>query len=415
MKATARPGVRLSDRPWVVVGGSALALTVGNGPIMQFTFGVFLKPLIATFHVQRGLGSLALTIGLLATALTLPLVGWFADRFGPRRVGLVAVPLFAAGIAAAGLYSHSVAAFMVLFALAGIAAAGQTPLIYLKAIAIRVDRARGLALAIALCGVGLGSILMPLLAQHLIEGYGWRIAYVVIALLLLTVALPVLLFMIPGPDVVDRPDRPTADKAEGIGLSAPEAIRTPRFWRLCICMFLAASAANGSIAHVLPLLTDRQVPPSEAAYAVAVVGATAMVGRLLGGYLLDRFWAPAVAAVFFVGMFCGIGILIVAQSASVAMMATILLGLGLGVEADLVGFLVSRYFGTKAFGTLFGYVFASFMLGSSLGPIFMGAMFDMNGSYVTALFALMACAAVAGGGLLTMGRYGYPAENHARR
>src|SRR5436190_7190804 len=141
---------KLSDRPWLVVLGSTLALTVGNGPIMQFTFGAFLKPLTGAFHIERGLGSLALTIGLLATALTLPIAGKLADILGPKRLGLFAVALFAAGVAAAGLLASSIWMFMLLFALAGVAAAGQTPLVYLKAVAAKIDSRRGLALSIAL-------------------------------------------------------------------------------------------------------------------------------------------------------------------------------------------------------------------------------------------------------------------------
>jgi MFS family permease len=409
----ARRPVQLSDQPWLVVLGSTLALIVGNGPIMQFTFGVFLKPLTAAFGIQRGVASFALTIGLLATALALPVVGRMADRFGPRAVGLAAVPLFAAGIAAAGLFSPSVGLFMVLFALAGVAAAGQTPLVYLKAIALRVDRARGIALATALCGVGIGSIVMPLLAQFLIDRYGWRLAYCGIAAVLVVIAIPVLLLMIPGHRAAEATagSVDAADAGAALpGVLAAEALRGSKFWRLAVCMFLAAGAANGTIAHVVPLLTDRGVPAAEAAAAVAAVGATAIVGRLLGGFLLDRFWAPAVAAVFFAGMIVGIGTLATAQTVHAALFATIMLGLGLGVEADLVGFLVSRYFGTRAFGSLFGLSFASFMLGSSLGPIFMGAMFDLTRSYTQPLIVLMGCAAVAGAGLLTMGAYDFPAS-----
>ncbi len=408
MNTAAGPGPRLSDRPWLVVLGSTLALTVGNGPIMQFTFGVFLKPLTAAFHVERALGSLALTIGLLATAFALPIAGRLADLLGPRKLGLVAVLLFALGVAAAGLFSTSVWTFMALFALAGVAAAGQTPLVYLKAITARIDRRRGLALAIALTGVGVGSIVLPPLAQRLIDGFGWRDAYAGLAIILVAVAVPSLLLFIPGRLVAATPS--TETPAEAPGLTPGEALRDGRFWLLVACLFLGAGAANGTIAHVAPLLTDRGVPAAQAATALSVVGAAAIVGRLLGGYLIDRFWAPLIATVFAAGMIGGIAILLFARSAGEASIATVLLGLGLGLEADLVGFLVSRYLGARSFGTLFGYAFASFMLGSSLGPIAMGAVFDRAGSYAPCLLAFMACSALSAAGLLTFGRYAYPSK-----
>ena len=413
MRAAIGSGRKLSDRPWLIVTGSTLALTVGNGPIMQFTFGVFLKPLTAAFKVERGIGSLALTIGLLATALTLPLVGRLADRLGPKRLGLIAVILFALGLAAAGLVSGSIWTFMAIFALAGVAAAGQTPLVYLMAISARIDRDRGLALAIALTGVGIGSIATPVIAQHLIDEFGWRSAYAGLAAILLIIAAPSLLIFIP--DKLADGTAPTAGSppAEALGLTPGEALRERRFWLLVVCLFFGAAAANGTIAHVAPLLSDRGVPATQAAAVLSVVGASAITGRLLGGYLIDRLWAPMIASVFSAGMIGGIGILLFARTAGEAACATILLGLGLGLEADLVGFLVSRYLGTRAFGTLFGYAFASFMLGSSLGPILMGAVFDATKSYAPCLIAFMACAALAGVGLLAMGRYVYPVRQTA--
>ncbi len=410
MTEAAGPGHKLSDRPWLVVLGSTLALVVGNGPIMLFTFGIFLKPLMAAFHVNRGDASLALTIGLLATALTMPIAGKLADMLGPKLLGLIAVVLFALGVATAGLVSSSITIFMVFFALAGVAATGQTPLVYLKAISARIDRRRGLAMSIAITGVGIGSIILPIVAQRMISQVGWREAYAGLAIILVVVAVPCLLLFIPGrvEKVVDQ--APLSPVVELPGLTPGEALRTGRFWLLVVCMFLGAMAANGTIAHVSPLLTDRGVSPAQAASAVGVVGGAAIVGRLLGGYLIDRFWAPLISTVFCAGMIGGIAVLMVAHSAGQATVATVLLGLGLGVEADLVGFMVSRYLGMRAFGTLFGFAFAAFMLGSSLGPIVMGKVFDATGSYAPCQVAFMGCAALAAVGLLTMGRYAYPVE-----
>ncbi len=393
-----------------MVTGSTLALTVGNGPVMQFTFGVFLKPLTEAFGIDRGLGSLALTTGLLATALSLPVAGRLADRYGSRRSALCAVLAFATAVALAGLVSNSIWVFMALFALAGVAAAGQTPLPYMKAIAARFDKGRGQALSIGLTGVGIGAILLPMVAQRLVEHYGWRGAYVGLAALLLIIAVPCLLLFIPGETATAEgvPARETAP-----GLTPREAFRTRTFWFLVAGLFLAAGAANGTIAHVVPLLTDRGVPPAQAVSALAWVGAASIVGRILGGYLIDRFWAPLVSMVFLAGMICGISILSFTASPQLASLATILLGLGLGVEADLVAFLISRYLGTRAFGAIFGYVFGSFILASSLGPILMGVVFDSMGSYTPCLMLFGVLTAAAAILFLSLGRYAYPIASPA--
>ena len=158
--------------PWWVVVGSLLGLTVGNGPVMQFTFGVFVKPLSEALNTDRGAISGALLAGLVATGIATPFIGRLIDRHGIRRISLPAIVLFSLGMAAMGLLVQSPAALIARYALCGIVASGQTPLPYSKAIAAVIDDRRGLALGIATAGVGLGTMLMPMFAQHLIGSVG---------------------------------------------------------------------------------------------------------------------------------------------------------------------------------------------------------------------------------------------------
>jgi MFS family permease len=373
---------------------------------MQFTFGVFLKPIAQEFGVERGVASFALMIGLVATALSLPIAGRLADRFGPRTFTRTAVLLFGTSVAAVGLLAHNIWTFMLLFALAGVLASGQTPLPYIRVVTACFDRRRGLALALTLTGVGIGSIVVPIIAQHLVTAFGWRGGYVGLAALLLLVAVPAVSLFIPR--ALSFPLQQSGNAAS-VGLTVSEAVRSRTFWLMLTGLFLAGMAANGTIAHVVPLLTDRGVPAGPAVAALASVGAASIAGRLVGGFLLDRFWAPLVSLIFFTGMAAGIGLLAFAPSIGSASVAAVLIGLGLGVEADLIGFLLSRYIGLKSFGALFGFVFGAFMLANSFGPILMGALFDVTGSYAFCLSIFIGATFVAVGAFLMLGRYAYPA------
>jgi MFS family permease len=389
---------------WWIVAGSTLALVVSTGPIMQFTFGVFLKPIMGEFHVSRGLGSLTLTIGLTATALLLPVAGVIADRWGPRRLALAAVSGLCLLLVATATVAHSYAAFLVCFTLAGIAATGQTPLPYTRIIVGHFDDRRGLALALALTGVGIGAVVLPIIAQALVGRYGWRGGYLGIALLLAMIALPSLLLLLPR-DPLGKAAR--AEAAAQPGLSVAGALRTYRFWLLLAGVFLAAAVTNGTIAHVVPLLTDRGVDADAAVRAVAWLGAASIVGRIAGGWALDRYWASWVALVFLAGLALGIWLLLHAPGMTAAAGAAVLLGLGLGIEADLVSYLLARHFGLKSYGSLFGLAFGAFMLASSLGPVLMGWLFDLTGSYVFCLNLFIAMAIAAAGAMLALGRYRY--------
>ena len=390
------------NRWWIVVG-SVLGLAVGNGPMMQFTFGVFLKPVTADLATDRATLSFALLLGLGLTGVATPIVGSLVDRFGIRRVAIPAIVLFALTLAALGWFAASATAFIAIFGLMGIFAAGQTPLPYAKSLAAAFDRNRGLALGIAMAGVGIGTILMPQIAQALIVGFGWRMAYVGLGVVLMVVAVPCMAFLVRDP----------AAEPGGSGMLVSEGwlgrrtLRSPSFWIMAFAFFALAFTCAGVIVHVAALLTDRGVSAQTATAALSTAGLALIAGRLLAGYLLDRIFAPYVTVFFFALPLIGLGLLAVDGTPALAIAGTVLVGLGLGAEVDMIAFLISRYFGMRAFGQIYGYLFAVFMLGSGLGPFIMGLAFTKTGSYVPALIGMAAGLLVAAALLLRLGPYNF--------
>jgi MFS family permease len=397
--------VKHINRWWVVVG-SIFGLLVGNGPIMQFTFGVFLLPITQEFGWSRATTSSALVAGLTATALCVPLAGRLIDRYGIRAVTLPAIALFGLCLAALALFATSAPTFIALYALMGVAAAGQTPLPYAKAISAWFDHRRGLALGLAMSGVGLGAALVPQLAQALVAQAGWRGAYLGLAVLVTVVGLAAVSLAVREPAAAERP-RPAGDLP---GLTGAQALRAPCFWQLALAFFAVAVAANGTIAHVVPLLVDRGIAPAVATGAMAFAGIALTVGRLLAGWLLDRIHAPYVAAFFFAMPLAGIVLLLATPAPGAAAVAVVLVGMGLGAEVDLIAFLLSRYLGIRSFGEIYGYLFCVFMLGSGFGPWLMGFSFDRLGGYDPALMGECVALAVAALLLVKLGPYRYPSH-----
>jgi MFS family permease len=402
---------------WWIVFASVLGLFVGNGPIMQFTFGVLLPPVAREFGWARGTVSSAIVVGLWMTGIATPLVGRLVDRFGVRAVALPAIALFSAVTASVALVPASPLVFTALYAVMGLTAAGQTPLVYAKAISARFDDRRGLALGIAMAGVGLGAAIVPLLAQAWIRTVGWRGAYVGLGGLTFILAFPAVAVFLGGRSAhPTQGDDPAASAAIEIpGLTAREAIRTRRFWRMAAAFVIVAAAAGGSIAHMVPLLTDHGVPASTATAVLSAAGLALVAGRLLAGYLLDRIFAPYVAVAFFLAPLAGILLLFFGPGPSVAAIATVLVGVGLGAEVDLIAFLLSRYFGMRAFGEIYGYLFALFMLGAGAGPFAMGVSYDVTGSYQWMLACFAIALVLASGLMMGLGSYVYPAGPSSSR
>jgi MFS family permease len=394
---------RIRNR-WLIVAGCTVGLIFSTGPVIQFSFGVFIKPVSEAFHADRGQVSLALLVALCVCGLLTPFVGHLVDRFGVRRIGAPTIVLFAISIGLIGLASSSIWLYIGCYGLAGIFSAGQTPLIYAKAITAAFDSKRGLALGIAMSGVGLGTALVPKLAQQFILILGWRHAYLALGAVTLAVALPALLiFVREGPDASRTVSRDIAVQ----GLTGSEALRSHLFWTLAAAFFLVAMALAGIMAHVVPMMMDRGVPVQTAALALSSAGIALIAGRLTAGYTLDFVFAPYAALFFFALPLFGIGILLTSSSVASSVLAAILIGISLGAEVDLIAYLQSRYFGLRRFGEIYGYLLAIFMVGSGVGPFAMGAAYVHFGNYTSALAGFGVCLACACAAMLTFPSYAF--------
>ncbi|WP_175051773.1 MFS transporter [Paraburkholderia sediminicola] len=396
---------------WWIVFGSLLGLTVGNVTVLQFSTSVLMKPIMAEFGWNRSVMSVAVMLGSIFAAIATPVAGRLIDRRGIRRVTLIAIALFALAIAAMSLAPAIPAAFAAMFAVMGLFSGGQAPLPYAKAIAAAFDRRRGLAMGIAMTGVGLGAALVPRLTQFYLDRFGWRGAYVAIGLTVFVIAfLAVGLFI---RDPAGAPDITEAhEHGPGLpGLEAGEAVRNQDFWKLAVVFLCIPIVVNGTVVHLVPLLTDRGIPAGQAVAVFSGMGASLIAGRLLCGFLLDRFFGPYVAIAFVILPAIGVIALLASADVSLTTIGAVLVGLGMGAEVDLIAYLQSRYFGLRAFGQIYGYLFAVFTVGTGLGPFAMGAAYDATGSYRPALIAFVAVLICAGWLLLRLPRsYPYPVQ-----
>jgi MFS family permease len=403
-------GGSTNSRKWLVPVGSMLALMVGNGAVFTYSFGVFLKPLTEATGWARGTVSLGQTFGLILGGLATPIYGLLIDRFGVQRVTLVAITLFTACFAAMSLTPSNVAVFIAMYAVTGIFAAGHAPLPFAKAISGWFEDRRGLALGIAMAGVGIGIAIMPHLLRFLFGAVGWQQTYVYLGVIAWLVAFPSVLFLVKDPPI------DITTRANAVQPLAPDSAFPgygKEFWLIAVSIFLVVTAINGTTGHMVALLTDRGLSGEFAAGMLSAVGLSTIVGRLLSGYLLDRIFAPYIAAVTFLIPLIGIGLLLAGVMTPVYIMAgAICFGLGLGAEVDIIGFLVGRYFGLRRYGEVYGYIFVGFTAGSGIGPALMGASFDKTGSYNTTLMGFAIALVLASILILFLGPYRYAARHH---
>jgi MFS family permease len=276
------------------------------------------------------------------------------------------------------------------------------------------DSQRGIALGLATAGVGLGVALVPHLAAYLIGHVGWRWAYVGLGIAVVVLAwVPVMLFVREPPWVTGSGRAEVASGAPLPGIAAAAAVRTKNFWLLSVAFFLGALAINGTLVHIVALLTDRGVPQQLATGALSFAGIAIIAGRIACGWCIDRFWGPYVAAGFFVLPMLGIALLVSGWDLPVPLVGAALCGAGIGAEIDLMAFFISRYFGLKAYGKIYGVMFLVFNIGNSLGPALSGRAFDRFHSYSQIFSVYEVALALTCLLLLGLGKYVYPPVKHA--
>lgn len=396
-------------RGWPVVLASAVGIGLGMSPLPFYTIGVFANPLADQFGWGLGQIMSALVAFTVVAVVMSPIIGQITDRFGPRPVVLTSIVLFSLTMMSFSLMNDSILMYLGIWCLLAVTGAGTLPITWTRAVnAWFMDR-RGLALGLSLVGTGLFGLLAKQYAFYLIGLVGWRGAYVGVGALPLLVAWPIAYFLFrePGDRQAGLHRAGGAGSAIGQGgLRLSQAIRDWRFWLLAYSFIPISFAVGGPIPNLETMLGGKGFTARDAVTLASLIGVAVIIGRVLGGFLLDHFWAPAVAAV--VLSLPAVATLLLAQpdlSFVAAAVAILILGAAAGVEYDLMAYLVSRYFGIAHYAAIYGALYGFFALGAGVGPSVFGAAYESQGSY-DSILRISSLLFVAGAlPLLLLGRY----------
>jgi MFS family permease len=265
-------------------------------------------------------------------------------------------------------------------------------------------------LALALCGTGLSLALVPPTTNYLVEHYGWRGAYVAPAVVMLAIAFPLTFIFFRSAHDNHR----KAIKASGstvtivalTGVTARAGFGSARFVKLTAAVTLFNLVVAGLIANEVPILIVFGLSPAKAAAVGGLVGIGAIIGRLAGGILLDRFDAKKVAAISVMTPCLTVALLLGAPgSIPATMAASLMLGLACGTELDACAYLAARHFGLRNFATLFGTINGLVIFASGLGPMLANLVFDTTRSYHLFLWLVVPSLAITALLFLKLGRY----------
>lgn len=393
------PAIGEVRQSWWLVAAMTFGMAVSAGSIGHYALGGFLKDIVLEYHWTRGGASTGISLFLIGLGIGIPFFGVLVDRWGPARPALASVILFSLSLAAISQAGGEIT-FLILFAVMGFLAGGTTAVPYSVAITRTFDRRRGLALGIGSAGVGLGGALLPRYTGYLIDTYDWRTGLLGLAVIVPLVAIPAILVGLRGrAAAAPRPrDAPSSARAQ-------PGWRTRPFWIIVGGVFLISASVGSVLVHGIPLLTDRGLDRLAAAAIVSTMASASMVGRVAGGYLMDRFFAPWVSAGFFLLAGVGIAIILLAGSNGILWVGFILVGLTAGAEADIVIYLTTRYLSLASIGRYTGLMITVFTVASAVGVSALGHAFDAFGSYQPGLMACIAGTVAAAVVIMRLGPY----------
>ena len=387
---------------WPIILGCMAGVGTGIQPIPAFT-GFFMPELAREYGWSFGGMSLGMLICAVVAAAMAPVFGGWSDRYGTKRVAMTSLLLFGLAFASFSLIGHSIWSLYAVWVVIGLVGIGTTPLTFSRLVNLWFFRNRGLALGIMLIGTSLSTLVAPPLIVWAITAGGWRTAYLVVAALPLLVGLPLGLVLLREPRAEEVPK---ASSAAATGVTLRQAMRDRRFWVIWGAIFLVQFAYAGAQLHLPEIVRLRGFTPGNAATAMQAIGLGILVGRLVTGFLLDRFWAPlvclpalslpAIGAAYLTGH---------DPDFVMVVLAAFLLGLAAGTESDLIAYLASRYFGLAHYGRIYGVLFVAFALASAFSPLVYGLVRDVAGTFDPMLLTAAGLLIIAAMLLFTLGRY----------
>ena len=386
---------------WRVVLAACLGVMAGFGSLFVYTFNVFVKPLSAAFGWNRetislGFGLAAVTLGVVS-----PLLGRWIDRFGPRRIILPCMTVYCCAILSLAWLHAALWQFYLTCIVLGLVGNGAAHLAFSRSISTWFQRRLGTALAFVMVGAGLGAMILPVVAQAIITRAGWRAAYLSLGSLALLLGLPLSWRYIVERSVVRQETAPVVHS----GQTWQQGLRSFAFWIIVAILFVSSISMNGAITQLSALLTDRGISARDAALCASVLGGSSLLGRVCVGWLLDRFFGARVALAVNLITAAGIFLLARASSFPAGCLAAALIGVGAGGEAAITPYLLTRYFGLRAFSTLYGLTWTFYAAAGAIGPVILGRAFDLTGSYTSLLVVLAVALALAAAMNLLLPKY----------
>jgi MFS family permease len=379
---------------FIIAAASFFVLFAAYG--VRFAYGVFFKPMAGELGLNAATTSAAYSISFFMEGVFSLVSGGLADRFGPRIVLSLSSILIAAGYCMMPLVHSPWQLYLFYGIILGTGMGAMfVPLVSMTA--RWFNARRNLMTGIVSSGAGAGMLFVPSSTAYLIEKHGWRMSYLIIGIAVPVIVFIAAQFMKRDPESAGTVAYGTSDKTAANGSAATghalhEALRAPQFWIVFIMSFWFSTFSMAYNVHIVPDAINAGMSPTLAARILALTGALMLAGRIVLGTIADKSGCKPIFIFCFL-ISTGSLLFISFNHAHWAFfMLAVMIGLSQGGVGSSQSPLIASLFGLRSHGLIFGFLGIGSTFGAAVGPLITGYMFDLTGSYSS---ALLMCAAAS--------------------
>jgi len=372
---------------WVIVFLAFLSIATYG---IFFSYSAFIEPLEAQLHTTRAGISAAYTIYMVTYSLCAIPMGILSDKYGPRKILWLAAFLIGCGITLCSFVTSIWQLYLLFGVVAGMGH-GAIFVVPTSTISRWFMERRGLAMGIAVCGLGFALMVVPPITAEVIITQGWQTAFIILGVTFFVINIIVGIFIRGRPEdkglrpLGEEPSTSTYSPVSTKDFSVAETLKTKAFWLVYFVSVFCFGAEQMVLVHIVPYSGAIGISLTEAALGISVLGVGTIIGRICIGVLSDRIGrvpSLVISCCFEVaGIFC----LLAVNSPATLYLTMLLLGCGYGGWAVLSTVMLGDFFGLKNLGTIMGIWFTCAGLAGILGPLMGGRVFDITKSYFLAI------------------------------
>jgi MFS family permease len=356
-----------------------------------YSYGVFFKALAVEFGGSRLDVSIGITLVNIVGALIAPSLGRALDKYPIKNVMLFGCINTSFGFFLLSFINSQWQLYLILATFIAIGAASMGGLPTAKLVTNWFVKKRGTALGIATMGISLSGVVMPIFSAVLIDAYGWRTGFLVFSLVTFSLVMPIVIRY-----VVDRPSNlglfPDNKKMVGTTNSTlinkvptqwktKDALSNRDFWLIVLTFGLLFCCMGATLTHMVPRVTDMGFSLGEAAQVLSIGAGAGVIGKVIYGWITDKYNAKRAIWLAIVFQFSGQLMLSSAESYTGLLMGSATFGFGMGGIVPIHGSIVSSRFGQEGFGFMMGLMRPAMMPIMVMGIPFAGWVFDTTGTY----------------------------------